>query len=308
MEMDIEVQRAAKTLDESDRPRACAADTLPAGAQTVSGKDGAQGEVERPSDQLRVAREEESRPARQRKDPLARRDAREDAVDQVSGRPLHPPRRARWANSAALTRECDERLVATRGAAHAGEAVDENATAQIALELRDDEPRQAAAVIASFRLGEEGVQVLADGLVQEGLLRLAAAVALDGPERPLGLSGSTAREAGCSSAVHGAGAASRTGPTRFSQRNIDDRRAEVKRIEPIAGPKWTCRPNSGPRVGRCSELRPAHQRLLRCSKRPATALPPRDDLNHTSDWHIDAGLDRLARIGAFRHEVGGGRR
>jgi hypothetical protein len=38
------------------------------------------------------------------------------------------------------------------------------------------------------------------------------------------------------------------------------------------------------------------------------SIAGRDDLNHTSDWHIDAVLDRLARIGAFRDEVGGGRR
>ena len=45
MEMDVEIQRAAKSLHESDGSRTCAAEAQPAGAQPVTGKDGAQGQV-----------------------------------------------------------------------------------------------------------------------------------------------------------------------------------------------------------------------------------------------------------------------
>jgi hypothetical protein len=56
------------------------------------------------------------------------------------------------------------------------------------------------------------------------------------------------------------------------------------------------------RVAACE---PATPEVLEASR---DSIAGRDDLNHTSDWHIDAVLDRLARIGAFRDEVGGGRR
>jgi len=53
-------------------------------------EDRAQRDVERARDELRVAGEQEARPARQREDPLAHGHGREHAVHEVGRSPLHP--------------------------------------------------------------------------------------------------------------------------------------------------------------------------------------------------------------------------
>src|SRR3954470_6448646 len=107
-----------------------------------------------------------SRPARKRKHPLADRDVRQDAVDQVSGCPLHPPRGAGWADSAALAGEGDERLVAHTRRTARGRSRRRECRSAGCVQTRRDDARQAAAVVALFRLREEGAQMLADGLVK----------------------------------------------------------------------------------------------------------------------------------------------
>ena len=95
-------------------------------------------------DQCGVAREQKASPAPQREHPLAHRNARQHAIDQVRGSALHPSRRAGRTDSTALAGECDEQLVAAGDAAHASESVGENAAAQVSLELGHDETRQSS--------------------------------------------------------------------------------------------------------------------------------------------------------------------
>ena len=113
-------------------------------------------------------------PARQREHPLAHRNARQHAIDQVSGSALHPSRRAGRTDSTALAGERDEQLVAAGDAAHASEAVGEDAAAQVPLELGHDETGQPAPILLDLR--QEGLEVPPNCLVQERLLRLAVAV------------------------------------------------------------------------------------------------------------------------------------
>jgi hypothetical protein len=79
----VEVQRPSKALDEGDRARARRERAGPPGAQALVGEDRAQRDVERARDELGVAGEKEARPARQRPDPLAHRDARDHAIHEM---------------------------------------------------------------------------------------------------------------------------------------------------------------------------------------------------------------------------------
>jgi hypothetical protein len=126
-------------------------------------------------DQRGVAREQKASPARQREHPLTHRNARQHAIDQVSGSALHPSRRAGRTDSTALAGERDEQLVAAGDAAHASEAVGEDAAAQVTLELGHDKTGQPAPILLDLR--QEGLEVPPNCLVQERLLRLAAAIA-----------------------------------------------------------------------------------------------------------------------------------
>jgi len=87
---------------------------------------------------------------------------------------LHPAGGARRADAAALAAERDQQFVAASRATHAGEAVGEDAAAQVALELGDHEARQGTAVLLEPR--QEGLEVLPHGRVQDRLLRLAPAI------------------------------------------------------------------------------------------------------------------------------------
>jgi hypothetical protein len=80
--------------------------------------------------------------------PLPHRDARDHAVDKVSGRVEHPPRGARGAQAPALAAERDQVLLATGPAGDAGEAMLEKPAPEVLLELALDVARQAAAVRA----------------------------------------------------------------------------------------------------------------------------------------------------------------
>jgi hypothetical protein len=67
-------------------------------------------------------------------------------IDKVRCRVGHAARGARRADAAAFTREGDEDLVGAGLAADAGEAMGEDAAAQVLGELALDVARQAAAV------------------------------------------------------------------------------------------------------------------------------------------------------------------
>jgi len=90
------------------------------------------------------------------------------------GSALHPSRRA-GRTDPTVAGERNEQLVAARDGADASEAVGENAAAQGSLELGHDEAGQPAPIL--FNLRQERLEVHPNCLVQERLLRLAAAIA-----------------------------------------------------------------------------------------------------------------------------------
>jgi hypothetical protein len=94
----------------------------------------------------------------------------------------HAPSAARWTEATALARERDQAVVAALVAVEPKEAVCEDATAKEGAKLLLDEARRR--LLPKRRAREEVFQLLADNLVKERLLRLAAPVL--GHGAPLG--------------------------------------------------------------------------------------------------------------------------
>jgi hypothetical protein len=89
----------------------------------------------------------------------------------------HAPRRATRADAAPLAAECDDDFVVAHLAAHAREAVREDAASQIRGELALDVARQPAAVgVGVAQLGEQRLGVPGHQLVQHGSFRIPAPV------------------------------------------------------------------------------------------------------------------------------------
>jgi hypothetical protein len=109
-----------------------------------------------------------------REHPLANGNLGKDAVDEVGRGVRHTPAPARRAEAAALAREGDEAVVAAAVTVQPQEAVRQDATAQEGAELLLDEARYR--LIAVGRAREKALELLADDLVEEGLLRLMALV------------------------------------------------------------------------------------------------------------------------------------
>src|SRR5207248_9295469 len=132
-------ESATESLHEGHCPRPWRPRSPPPRAPALQGEDRAQRQVERAGDEQSVAGEEETRPARQREDPLAGGYVREHAVHEVGRSPLRAAGSAGRTESAALAGEGDQHLVAAGGATHAGKAMRENAAGGVAAEFGDDE-------------------------------------------------------------------------------------------------------------------------------------------------------------------------
>jgi len=107
--------------------------------------------------------------------PLADRDLGQDLVDEVGGDVGHAAPEAGGAEAATSTGERDHELVAAARARELHEAVLEEATAQVLVELTHDEGGEAALFLGAL---EEARPVLADELVQQRLLGATALVAV----------------------------------------------------------------------------------------------------------------------------------
>src|SRR5262249_20882727 len=83
---------------------------------------------------------------------------------------------ARRAEPAPLTGKRDQNLPLAVCATKAGEPLRQDATGQKLAQLALDEPRQTLPTTAQPRLGQKGFEVLANHLVEDGVLGLAADV------------------------------------------------------------------------------------------------------------------------------------
>ena len=106
--------------------------------------------------------------------PLAHGDVRHDLIDQARGGVCHAAAHAAGAEGAPFARERHQAAVVARGAAQPQEAVRQDAALQEGAQVALHVPRQG--VIAAAGLLQEGLQMLGQYLVEQGVLGLVALV------------------------------------------------------------------------------------------------------------------------------------
>ena len=175
VEVRVEVERRTEALDEGNRrtlPVADAVDLLR--TAPLVAEHAAQEHTQHGARQFRVPGARQPERVRHREHPLADGHLGQNPLDQVSRRVGHAPPAARRAEASPLARESDGTIAAAVVAAHAEEPVREDAAVEVGADLALDEPRYRRARLAC--LGEEGLELFADDLVEERLLGLVAFV------------------------------------------------------------------------------------------------------------------------------------
>jgi len=128
----IQVQRTPKALDQRD----CAALTVGlANAPFHPIKQGIEEQTKHGARQFGVVGDLEAQREGQGQHPLPDRHCREHIVGQVCAKDGHPTAPARGAHGATLSAEAHELLLATARATHSGEAVGQDATLEVVVEL-----------------------------------------------------------------------------------------------------------------------------------------------------------------------------
>ena len=133
-----------------------------------------------------VPRTPVTEPIGQGQHPLAHGHLGEHALDQVGGCVRHSASTTGWTEATPFAGKGDQAVVAAGVAVNTQKAVREYAASEIGAEFAFDKPsyRRLPFVSAS----EEGLEVLSNDLVEQGLLRLVTLV-LDGGSSPSGLCG-----------------------------------------------------------------------------------------------------------------------
>ncbi len=177
MKMEAEIQSRPESLNHRHCATQRVIDPLPPCAATLPGKKGAQEQPQRKAYQLGSPSQQKPQPFGKREDPLAHGHRRQNAVPKMRRSIGHAPGRTRRTHTAIFARESDEQLVAASRTADAGEAVAENAAAQISLKFGADEGGDVAAGIALGRVGQKRGEVFPDNAVEQRLFRLSTLVA-----------------------------------------------------------------------------------------------------------------------------------
>jgi len=170
----VEVERSAEALEEGDRSGLAVGEAQPPSAVALPGEDDPEEGADQLAEELRVAGEGEAEPEGEAEHPLAVGDRGQQVVDEVSCGVVGPAGRAARAEPA-LAGVGDEPLEAAVGAAEPGEAAAEQPAVQVVPKFLFDEAGIAGSSIQP-RPGEEGLDVLTDDGVENGLFGLVATV------------------------------------------------------------------------------------------------------------------------------------
>ncbi len=175
MEMWREIQRRPETLNERNRRTvSCAYAMVTARAATLVREQRAKKHAQYLAREPRVPGTPVPERIRQRQHPLADRDFRYDAVDETGGGIGHSAPATRGAEPSALTRECDQTIVAAAIAVYPDETSGEQAAVEVGTQLALYEPRDGCTLLTSPV--EERLELLPDDFVEQRLLRLVALV------------------------------------------------------------------------------------------------------------------------------------
>jgi len=121
--------------------------------------------------EIMVPRQTIAQTVRKGQDPLANGDRRKDVVHEVCGALRHPPSATTRTARAGFARERHQAVEATVPAPEASEAAGQTAAPQEFEKLPFDEPGQPFPIPQARGLRAEGLEVLANDLVQDGRRR-----------------------------------------------------------------------------------------------------------------------------------------
>src|SRR5262245_34374160 len=175
MEVGIEVEGAAEALHEGHRSCQAVADAEGAAALSLPGEDGTQEDSEDAAEEGSIDRQAETQRPGQREHPLSVGRFGQEIIDEAGGGVGHAARHAAR-TQAAFAAEGDEAFEAALGTAQAREAAGEQTAVEVTPKIALEEDGIPIAVL-SGRLFEEGLEVVTDDGVEDGLLGLAASVA-----------------------------------------------------------------------------------------------------------------------------------
>jgi hypothetical protein len=185
MEVEIRIEGGPEALDEGDGAALAARETpVTPRAPAELGEERAEEGAEHLAREPRVVEAAVAKRVREREDPLSDRHLGEDAVHEVRRRIGHAAAAARGTETAILARKSQQAVAAAGIAVEPKETTGEDATREIGAQLALDEAGHGVLALAGAR--EEGLELLADDLVQQGLLGAVACVA--GVGRPAGRS------------------------------------------------------------------------------------------------------------------------
>ena len=163
VQVDVQVGRRAKALDEGDRAGGGLGALDARLAYEVGGDDSLNHAQHRPQ-QFRMHGKQAAQRDGERQHPLPHRHVRDDLINQVSRRLMHAPRAARGTEAASLATERHPRLAGAGGAGEPHETVGEDAALKVGVELVGDEARQACA--CGLTQCDEGLRVMLSVAVQ----------------------------------------------------------------------------------------------------------------------------------------------
>jgi len=176
MEMEIEIHRRAKALDEGDRAALLGSNPpVLSAAPAQLGEKGPHEGAEHLARELRVVGAAVAERVRKREHPLPDRNLGQNAVGEMRGGISHATAAAGGAEAAPFAGEGHEAVAATVVAAQAQKTVGEDAAAQEGAEFLLDEAGHG--MPAFGRPGQEAPELLANRPVEEGLLGAVGGVA-----------------------------------------------------------------------------------------------------------------------------------
>lgn len=166
MDVHIQIQRGAETLDDGHRSATAVARARLPRAASEEPEHRPDEDARNRAAQRVVPRQEVTQAMRQTQDPLPHGHDRKHVIDEVCGAFGHPPATAAWADGPALTGKRHEAIEPTSAAVKPGEPAGEEPAAQEVTELLLDEARQPVAILRTRRLQAECLEVIANDLVE----------------------------------------------------------------------------------------------------------------------------------------------
>jgi hypothetical protein len=166
VEMDVNVECRAESLDCRDRPALAVGNALAGRGAPQPGEDAADEHAQHRAGQRGVKGELIAQGEGQRQHPLAHGHLGDDAIDQLGGQLAHPAAPARGAEAAALAAERHDQLISAPLALDVHAAVLGPTTAQVGAQLAGDKGGKSFAAPLLGGAGKKGLEMALEGAVE----------------------------------------------------------------------------------------------------------------------------------------------